>query len=736
MTITNRRELEASIDMFLDAAQGRLSSAISRNAVLESVRRAARFEGAIAFTQPGHSGYAWSRRKVALALACRLEDTIYVRVRCGTSARNNELTPGIWPELRGYPKGNLREKFKKWAESDDVIRVDAALIKSFGLEPYSTDVTEGCISDAVERRYASAEHFSGMQSEEKKISIRGGYRPHIIAGLSDATFEIRQLSRSSFNEPNPIVWFLQRANDSDGAERKALLEDANTPLDANDAHVLDQWLRLDTKVRTAILRHRLLAGVAPLALTRDLANLLDEQAGEPSRSLTESEVRRLLGFGYLPWIERVLHRTELPVHVALHIIQTFRPTGKVGGIRNFQPDAVERERTLLSSFASRRDLRAIDIEALADRARNLTPAHLIKLLAHRECSAVAAEMIAKVEPELVLRHCALPIASVIEIVSGHTEKLRPSVVEELVAHPACSSVVLERIATTHPEIALRHKGLAHEIVVRLSGSADARVRAAAAAHSNLPPERWELLLRAGCSADLSSVVEQRVLAPEDVSALWETGFPWDLRLALAQPYNSDQWIERFFWCVDSSPTGATPEARRRTAIQEFLSALENPSLSRFAFDVLFERIARWLAEQSHRHGDDGDITEQPVPPERAERALIREKLERHPAWRPHRTLSLALRETAGEERTLGFLSRCPEDNPSIAGERTIDDEHVYGWRLYNVRRESLGTFRGNLMEASHELTAALKLRLKRKSLKASGLEIEYAAAVFIGRNSV
>lgn len=667
MPVTGKQELEASIDLFLDEFQKRLSSTISRQTVMECVRRAARFDGALAFTQPGHSGYAWSRRKVTLALACRLGDTVHVRLRCSTSVRNNGVTPGIWPELRRYPNGDLMAKFQRWAAADDVIRVDAALVNALALACATVDVTEGSISHSSERRYASAAFFSKMPDAEKKTSIQGRYRPHVLAGLSDPSFEVRQLARDAIEQAAQALRFLEEAARSDRAERHALVEDAARPLDDAGRHVLDGWMRLETELRLALLRHPVLADVESLAVTRALSRLLDESQQDPPRRVTEVEMHRLLGFGYLPWVVRLLHREELPIAVASNVIRNYRPT-KMGWYHQERADA---ERAQLDAFSRRPDLMAEDLELLADRAGNLSD-------------------------KAVLR---------------------------LIAHPGCPPTMWANFAQKKSDLALQHPALPAEMVVTLSGSSDPKLRAAAAAHPHMPPERWALLVRAGCSPDLCSLVEHPVLTFEDVKVLWDTGLPWDRQIVLRQSAVSDGWIMESYYdkeCLHSSASDV-----------DFLAAIENPSLSRFAFDVLRKTANGWVNEDDSYDESCGvEFTEK----EGAERARVRAMVKAHPAYRPRRSWTWALSETSEGARMVGYLCCCPDENPTNPDEYQPNQKQSYTWRLHDAHRALLRFFTGTQKEASHELVVALGLRLNRKSLKVSGFDLTGPQPVFIGRD--
>jgi hypothetical protein len=428
-------------------------------------------------------------------------------------------------------------------------------------------------------------------------------------------------------------------------------------------------MRLDTDVRLALLKHPLLADVPSLDVTRVLSRLLDESQQGPLRPLIEGEIHRLVGFGYLPWVVRLLDRKELPIAVASNVIRKYRPTKMDWDYHRSHLEKADAERAQLLAFARRPDLRAEDLDTLAARADDLDGKVVLGLLDHPACPPTAWTHIAKVRPDLALRHAALP----------------------------------------------------HSLVVNLSGSRDPKLRAAAAAHPNLPSERWALLLRAGCSPDLSSVVERRVLTPEDAKALWDTGLAWDRLLVLPQPSFSDDWLMESF--------------HERAAVRrsdEFLAAIENPLLSRFAFDLLSASASGWISEEDSYDESCGvEFDEQ----EAAQRSRVRARVRAHPAYRSRRSWTWALTHLTEDADPLGYLCWCSDDNVSEIELHRSLEEKIFTWRLYDDDRVLLETVTGTQKDASFALAENLGQRIKRKSLKASGLRLGVPTPVFVGRDS-
>ncbi len=104
----------------LKTVNGRLKQPIEPYEVLSALRICANLGmGACVLLQPGHSGYAWSDRSIPLVFIAHLGETLRVRVRRGHSRRNSVVTPAIWPELRGFPRGDSSDKIARWAGAED-----------------------------------------------------------------------------------------------------------------------------------------------------------------------------------------------------------------------------------------------------------------------------------------------------------------------------------------------------------------------------------------------------------------------------------------------------------------------------------------------------------------------------------------------------------------------------------------------------------------------------------------
>jgi hypothetical protein len=62
--------------------------------------------------QPGHSGYAWSERKVVMVFLWNNGEKIRIRYIKRNSIRNSEIGLGCFKELKGFSRGNVFEKIK------------------------------------------------------------------------------------------------------------------------------------------------------------------------------------------------------------------------------------------------------------------------------------------------------------------------------------------------------------------------------------------------------------------------------------------------------------------------------------------------------------------------------------------------------------------------------------------------------------------------------------------------
>ncbi len=78
--------------------------------------------------QPGHSGYAWSSRKVIMVFLWNTGSKIRIRFIKKTSIRNSEITPGSFPELKYFPKGNSLEKLVNWGKVQDGLKINIQAI--------------------------------------------------------------------------------------------------------------------------------------------------------------------------------------------------------------------------------------------------------------------------------------------------------------------------------------------------------------------------------------------------------------------------------------------------------------------------------------------------------------------------------------------------------------------------------------------------------------------------------
>ncbi len=92
--------------------------------------------------QPGHSGYAYSDRKVLMVFLWNTGDKIRVRYLKRISHHNSEISPGCFKELRGFPKGKILEKLNKWSDEKDGASLNLSDIQKLERLPsdfYSSD---------------------------------------------------------------------------------------------------------------------------------------------------------------------------------------------------------------------------------------------------------------------------------------------------------------------------------------------------------------------------------------------------------------------------------------------------------------------------------------------------------------------------------------------------------------------------------------------------------------------
>jgi hypothetical protein len=85
--------------------------------------------------QPGHSGYAWSERKVVMAFMWNTGKHIRLRFIKRVSVRNSEIMPGSFKEMRAFPLGNAMEKLAAWSAAEDGTLVALESFKSIKTLP-------------------------------------------------------------------------------------------------------------------------------------------------------------------------------------------------------------------------------------------------------------------------------------------------------------------------------------------------------------------------------------------------------------------------------------------------------------------------------------------------------------------------------------------------------------------------------------------------------------------------
>jgi hypothetical protein len=79
--------------------------------------------------QPGHSGYAWSERKVVMVFLWNTGTQIRMRFTKRVSFRNSEVMPGSFKEMRAFPLGNAMQKLVAWSAANDGTLVELEIIK-------------------------------------------------------------------------------------------------------------------------------------------------------------------------------------------------------------------------------------------------------------------------------------------------------------------------------------------------------------------------------------------------------------------------------------------------------------------------------------------------------------------------------------------------------------------------------------------------------------------------------
>ena len=115
-------DLSHALASALAAANYRLHQQLSTADVVSALVLSHRNETAV-MLQPSYSGYAWSTRTVPLVFIAPHDDIMVVRVRRGFNYRNRGCTPSCWPELRGFPAGNMANKLQRWASHEDSVRM-------------------------------------------------------------------------------------------------------------------------------------------------------------------------------------------------------------------------------------------------------------------------------------------------------------------------------------------------------------------------------------------------------------------------------------------------------------------------------------------------------------------------------------------------------------------------------------------------------------------------------------
>lgn len=80
----------------------------------------------IGFVTGATPHYAWADRHVPAVLAWRCGDEIILRFKRVRHYRGQSGTPASWPELRGFPKGEVRAKLEQWRRAADAIAFPAS----------------------------------------------------------------------------------------------------------------------------------------------------------------------------------------------------------------------------------------------------------------------------------------------------------------------------------------------------------------------------------------------------------------------------------------------------------------------------------------------------------------------------------------------------------------------------------------------------------------------------------
>jgi hypothetical protein len=137
-------ELSPALASALAAANYRLRQQLSPADVVSALVLSHRSETAV-MLQPGYSGYSWSTRTVPLVFVAPLDEIMVVRVRRGFNYRNQGCSPSCWPELRGFPLGNMGHKLQKWASHEDSVRIPRLALAALEMAEMQAHLTQWLI---------------------------------------------------------------------------------------------------------------------------------------------------------------------------------------------------------------------------------------------------------------------------------------------------------------------------------------------------------------------------------------------------------------------------------------------------------------------------------------------------------------------------------------------------------------------------------------------------------------
>jgi hypothetical protein len=122
-------EISSKISNELKVANSRLKQFITPITLLFELKKAALNHSCI-FLQPGCSNYAWSDRTIPVIFIYFINDKLRVRIRRSKSYRNSKVTPAVWPELRGFPGNNIKDKLLNFSQSLDGDLIDIKKIEN------------------------------------------------------------------------------------------------------------------------------------------------------------------------------------------------------------------------------------------------------------------------------------------------------------------------------------------------------------------------------------------------------------------------------------------------------------------------------------------------------------------------------------------------------------------------------------------------------------------------------